>query len=693
MHIIIETLNFWGTRFTAFTGPIVIQSALLIGLLLGVDLLLRQRARATVRYALWMLVLVKLVLPPSFALPTGLAYWLPGQSPSPPHAIANPRGAAATLPVAEGGAKPLAKRVQPLDHTPARVPVLTWPAMLFTGWLAVFLGLAARVGWRFRKVTHILQQTTAAPESIQAVLESCRRQLHIRQAVQIRCTFSAVSPAICGLFRPIIVIPVALPGTLSESGLRSILLHELAHWKRGDVWVNHLQILLQLFYWYNPLVWLANATIRRIREQAVDEMVLVELRGEAVSYPETLVQVARMALLRPSSAIGFVGILEPGSCLTQRIRHMLNHPAPQTVRLGLRGLLLIAFIALAALPMGRGSVSAAVSEAEPPSDATSVALSGTKLTPEQVRELEEKLRTNAEDISARSQLLGYYSRAQYKSKEARQARQAHVLWLIEHHPDTAIFASGYAGLDRILDGSEYGKAKTLWLKQVEINPKHVAILGHAAKFCLLQDRTIAEDFLKRAQALEPGNPKWSVQLAHLYALDADHPKAGGGTESGRKALEQMEKAQAATADATERFSNLDYLAGMAFRARDMEKARRYATEFLQQAEQNKSNWAYGNAINHGNVILGRIALREGSLDAAKKHLLAAGTTPGSPQLNSFGPNMALAKELIEKGETETILAYFNLCANFWSMGSEKLELWAKEVTAGIAPNFGGNLNY
>ena len=81
MYQVIESINLWGSRFTAFAGPIALQSALLIGLLLGLDLLLRHRVRATVRYALWMLVLVKLVLPPSFALPTGLAYWLPGRSP------------------------------------------------------------------------------------------------------------------------------------------------------------------------------------------------------------------------------------------------------------------------------------------------------------------------------------------------------------------------------------------------------------------------------------------------------------------------------------------------------------------------------------------------------------------------------------------------------------------------------------
>ena len=347
MNTLLETLNLWGSRFTAFAQPMVIQSGLLIALLHVADLLLRKRVRATVRYALWMLVLVKLVLPPSLALPTGAAYWLPKYA-----AAAKPHAAGPLVPATSAvSTAGIAAPLQPLLPKPR--PAFTWPAILLISWLAVFMALAVRVAWRFRYVVRLLEQTAPAPEPVQNLLESCRRQLGIRQIVRLRCASTAVSPAICGLFRPVIIIPSALPTTLTESELRSILLHELAHFKRGDLWISHAQILLQVFYWYHPLLWLANAVIRRVREQAVDEMVLVELREEAESYPATLVQVAKLALQRPVMSLGLVGILEPGSSLNQRIRHMINHPIPQTARLGIRGLLVIILVALVALPMGR----------------------------------------------------------------------------------------------------------------------------------------------------------------------------------------------------------------------------------------------------------------------------------------------------------------------------------------------------
>jgi hypothetical protein len=59
-------------------------------------------------------------------------------------------------------------------------------------------------------------------------------------------------------------------------------------------------------------------------------------------------------------------------------------------------------------------------------------------------------------------------------------------------------------------------------------------------------------------------------------------------------------------------------------------------------------------------------LREGKVDEAKKHLLAAGNTPGSPQLNSFGPDFNLARELAEAGEREVVVEFLDLVARLWA---------------------------
>jgi len=83
------------------------------------------------------------------------------------------------------------------------------------------------------------------------------------------------------------------------------------------------------------------------------------------------------------------------------------------------------------------------------------------------------------------------------------------------------------------------------------------------------------------------------------------------------------------------------------------------------------DWNYGNILHDANQILGLAALQEGRLDDAKQHLAAAGSTPGSPQLNSFGPKMALAQALLEQNESECVIEYLNLVARFWAEIPEK----------------------
>ena len=66
-----------------------------------------------------------------------------------------------------------------------------------------------------------------------------------------------------------------------------------------------------------------------------------------------------------------------------------------------------------------------------------------------------------------------------------------------------------------------------------------------------------------------------------------------------------------------------------------------------------------------NLILGRVALRRGDLKSAREFLLAAARVKGAGALSTFGPNMMLAREMLEKGQRGAVLEYFELCAKFW----------------------------
>jgi hypothetical protein len=124
-----------------------------------------------------------------------------------------------------------------------------------------------------------------------------------------------------------------------------------------------------------------------------------------------------------------------------------------------------------------------------------------------------------------------------------------------------------------------------------------------------------------------------------------------------------------------------------------DRATKFANELLALAKRYSDDWNYGNAIHHGHLVLGRVALAAGDLEGARFELLAAGRTPGSPQLDSFGPNMRLANDLLAAGEIEVVQEYFELCRAFWKLGAEHIEEWAADIAAGRAPKFGPNLVY
>jgi hypothetical protein len=158
-------------------------------------------------------------------------------------------------------------------------------------------------------------------------------------------------------------------------------------------------------------------------------------------------------------------------------------------------------------------------------------------------------------------------------------------------------------------------------------------------------------------------------------------------------LAKSEESLKTLTDAHARFYLTTDLATIALAAGETAKATAYSESLLQQAVTMERDWNYGNAIHVAHLVLGEIALNAGDVTKAKYHLLEAAKIPGSPQLDSFGPNMRLAKQLLAKGEREVVVQYFDLCATFWEGKFSQLEDWKTIVSNGGEPKFGANLVY
>jgi hypothetical protein len=125
---------------------------------------------------------------------------------------------------------------------------------------------------------------------------------------------------------------------------------------------------------------------------------------------------------------------------------------------------------------------------------------------------------------------------------------------------------------------------------------------------------------------------------------------------------------------------LPYLALLAVQAAEFGKAEQYAYETLAAPSR-----AY-DSVHTGNIVLGLVALnRDNNLDSAKAYLLSAAKTRGSPLLDRWGPNLALAKALLDKGQAETVLEYFQLCKGFVTK-SPRLDDWIAMLKGGRVPD-------
>lgn len=161
----------------------------------------------------------------------------------------------------------------------------------------------------------------------------------------------------------------------------------------------------------------------------------------------------------------------------------------------------------------------------------------------------------------------------------------------------------------------------------------------------------------------------------------------GGDRSGDPALRAALENLAAAKTPELRFRALGPAARQCFQANRIEEARQHAEELVSLLPSFRQHPDYGQALHDAHTVLGRIAVREGRLDDAKRHLIESIRAPGAAMMD-YGPSMALAKGLLEKGERQVVLDYLARCRRFWNYA--RLDEWAKQIQQGEIPDFGSH---
>jgi beta-lactamase regulating signal transducer with metallopeptidase domain len=337
----------------------------------------------TARHALWLVVLLKLMTPPLFCWPWA-ADWGVSNRPSTlattaPHTPAARADNSFSPPsLTKLGATTLAELERSLNalgsKPAARVPdadrkseaglrslaflrrALRWAAQpdqmarlttgLGYGWLFLTVLLAVGQALRVSQFRRRLQAAVPAPEFLVDEAERIGRGLGIRLP-ELLIVPDLHTPLVWCLNRPKLLLPAILVKTLDLDSWRGILIHELAHLRRGDHWVSRLELAAGLIWWWNPVYWLARSRIDAEAELACDAWVVSTLPKDRLAYAEALFNIVSTLSMAKAPAPA-LGAVSSGRLFERRLTMILHGDA--SCRLSPGALLAACLLVLLALP-------------------------------------------------------------------------------------------------------------------------------------------------------------------------------------------------------------------------------------------------------------------------------------------------------------------------------------------------------
>lgn len=155
------------------------------------------------------------------------------------------------------------------------------------------------------------------------ILKGCKEKMNIKLSIGVLVNESVKTPSLVGLIKPRILIPSSMIN-LSDKELEYIFLHELSHYKRKDIFVNYLLIILQSIHWFNPIIWYFFKRIREDMELATDERVLKIIKEEEhKEYGKAILTVLESIKISKRT-LGVIGMIDDKKTIKNRIEQIKN---------------------------------------------------------------------------------------------------------------------------------------------------------------------------------------------------------------------------------------------------------------------------------------------------------------------------------------------------------------------------------
>ena len=277
------------SQFLSVFLECLLVSSFTIGVILLLKRLLKKHLTAQAHYNLWFLVMLALPLPliPLQFMPfaDSLSFWNSNSS------LQSQTAPSAEVPLRQNN------WMEDITVSVERYDLTLLNNALFFIWISGVAILTVFTLLAMLKISKIKKHTNSLRNNgLLSLFEHSKHKLKITGCIIVGESSLVKTPMTFGLLKTYVVLPRHFDEWLSEKDIEYIFLHELSHYKNKDFAVNYFMVILQVLYWFNPLVWLAFRRMRLDREIACDAKVLNSLDEKAyMEYGNSIIHFAHKA--------------------------------------------------------------------------------------------------------------------------------------------------------------------------------------------------------------------------------------------------------------------------------------------------------------------------------------------------------------------------------------------------------------
>jgi beta-lactamase regulating signal transducer with metallopeptidase domain len=332
-----------------------IMASIWVILILLVKYALRNKLDAKWQYAIWILLIIRLLIPYDIQSPWSIYSLLPNNSVTIPmvnqaiNSIPDINAPNSNISGNEIRSTNDQSSINKQNKSNADRPT---SKDLSNGWIIAVLWLAGVlilailiIAANLRFYLKVRQETSVTDARISKLMEECTLKLGIRKNLPIICMYGIDTPCLYGIISPKLLLPKSLINRLNDENIRHIFIHELSHYKRNDILINWLAVAAQIVHWFNPLIWYSFARMREDCELACDANTLSYLLPEEyLSYGLSII-----SLVTPSQSpwlpgtTGFFG--NKNNHQIKRRLTMIKKFRHTSIKWSLLGVLVIGLIA------------------------------------------------------------------------------------------------------------------------------------------------------------------------------------------------------------------------------------------------------------------------------------------------------------------------------------------------------------